>query len=109
LQAFAEGTGQLSEEHLHKLVREFYMNTRFDAATDRLVNTNIATPSAPLMPPRWSHPDPAVREAQAALDAALAAAKQTAAALKAQAPLPGNIQPSVWPLPRAGFQTDKVS
>src|SRR3954464_15003015 len=90
LQSFAEGTGQLSEAHLHALTKEFFMNTRFDAASDRLINTNLPVKSAAVMPPRWQNPDPAVRAAQAALDAAQAASKAQALPWKPSVPPVGN-------------------
>src|SRR3954471_2934486 len=95
--------GQLSEAHLHALTKEFFMNTRFDAASDRLITTNLPVKSATVMPPRWQNPDPAVRAAQPALDAAQAASKAQALPWKPSAPTVGNQQPIEWPLKRAGF------
>jgi hypothetical protein len=40
LEAFAQGTGQLPEADLHKLVKEFYHNARLDFAADKLIDTS---------------------------------------------------------------------
>jgi hypothetical protein len=55
LESFAQGTGGLSAAQLQLLAKEFYMNARYDAATDRLVDTgpaptSMGTPPEPYDP-----------------------------------------------------------
>jgi hypothetical protein len=101
LEAFANGTGQLPVDQLERLVKEFFMNTRFDPIADKLINTNLPIKVAYAMPPPREHPDPAVAAAEAAYHKALKASRPEPALYKPEPPVRGNQQPAS--LKRAGF------
>ena len=70
LESFASG-GDLPEAAIHALVKEFYMNTKWDPLIDRLVDVAPpATVACPMgVPAPFVHPDPAIAKAQAAYHA----------------------------------------
>jgi hypothetical protein len=78
LEAFAKGEkSRLPEAAMHTLTKEMNPNgsVKFDAASDRLIDTNTTATSMGIVPEPWVNPDPAIAAAQAAYKAALAAAK----------------------------------
>jgi hypothetical protein len=77
LQTFLDGgdLGDVAKARLAEYVSEGFKT--YDAEHDRLKPTRTEVPQTiSAFPPRWVHPDPRVREAQATYHAALKAARR---------------------------------
>ena len=102
LEAFAKGERSLPASQLELLTKEFFYNARYDATTDKLIDTRpepqvVCT----AIPEPYKNPDPAVQAAQEAYHAALRAA---APAPVMRPPTPG-AAPSGQFAKRPGFAT----
>ena len=74
LESFANG-GKLPEAAIHALVKECYMNTKWDPVSDRLVDTSPEPRVVcRAIPEPYKNPDPNLQAAHEAYQAALRAA-----------------------------------
>ena len=99
LDAFADG-GSLPEAAIHALVKEFYVNAKWDPVADRLIDTSPSPPKAGLVPEPLVPLNPDVAKAQADYFAALRAAAPPPATRPA---VPGAESAGRWPK-RPGFR-----
>ena len=104
LEAFADGADNMPVAALEKLASEFYNGgVKYDAASDRLVDLNVASPWTPLIPDPWQNPDPGIAAAQQAYKAALKAAHGPEPHLSPRPEQPGPATSSGRPARRPGF------
>jgi hypothetical protein len=76
LQTFIDGAADLPDA-VKKQLCEYLCDGHqtFDPEQDRIISAYADKPMVlPENPPRWTHPDPAIREAQEALRVAISAA-----------------------------------